>query len=143
MEHHYIDVPFSINILAGVEGFEPSQAVLETDVLPLTLYSYKNYFLIITQKKEIDKTFYKFFRIKLEEFQYINVYILSKEDVAVSKIIGLADKDIEDLEQIIPKCNKNTLNKIIEEILNRDDLFESKKEGFKRNLKIFREKYNV
>ncbi len=118
MEHHYIDVPFSINILAGVEGFEPSQAVLETDVLPLTLYSYKNYFLIITQKKEIDKTFYKFFRIKLEEFQYINVYILSKEDVAVSKIIGLADKDIE-------------------------DLFESKKEGFKRNLKIFREKYNV
>ena len=112
-------------------------------MLPLTLYSYKNYFLIITQKKEIDKTFYKFFRIKLEEFQYINVYILSKEDVAVSKIIRLADKDIEDLEQIIPKCNKNTLNKIIEEILNRDDLFESKKDGFKRNLKIFREKYNV
>ena len=134
---------FQINILAGVEGFEPSQAVLETDVLPLTLYSYKNYFLIITQKKEIDKTFYKFFRIKLEEFQYINVYILSKEDVAVSKIIRLADKDIEDLEQIIPKCNKNKLNKIIEEILNRDDLFESKKDGFKRNLKIFREKYNV
>ena len=24
--------------MAGVEGFEPSQAVLETDVLPLTLY---------------------------------------------------------------------------------------------------------
>ena len=34
--------------LAGVEGFEPSQAVLETDVLPLTLYSYKNYLNIIT-----------------------------------------------------------------------------------------------
>ena len=62
MEHHYIDVPFSINILAGVEGFEPSQAVLETDVLPLTLYSYKNYFLIITQKKGNDNTFYKFFQ---------------------------------------------------------------------------------
>ena len=86
---------------------------------------------------------YKERAIKLEEFQYINVYILSKEDVAVSKIIRLADKDMEDLEQIIPKCDKNTLNKIIEEILNRDDLFESKKDGFKRNLKIFREKYNV
>ena len=48
--------------MAGVEGFEPSQAVLETDVLPLTLYSYKNYFLIITQKKENDNTFYKFFQ---------------------------------------------------------------------------------
>jgi len=30
----------------------------------LTLYSYKNYFLIITQKKENDNTFYKFFKIK-------------------------------------------------------------------------------
>ena len=63
MEHHYIDVPFLSNFnLAGVEGLEPSQAVLETDVLPLTLYSYKNYFLIITQKKENDNTFYKFFQ---------------------------------------------------------------------------------
>ena len=26
--------------MAGVEGLEPSQAVLETDVLPLTLYPY-------------------------------------------------------------------------------------------------------
>ena len=73
---------------------------------------------------------YKERAIKLEEFQYINVYILSKEDVAVSKIIRLADKDMEDLEQIIPKCDKNTLNKIIDEIINREDLFESKKEEF-------------
>ena len=28
-------------LVAGVEGFEPSQAVLETDVLPLTLYPYQ------------------------------------------------------------------------------------------------------
>ena len=27
-----------VDFVAGVEGFEPSQAVLETDVLPLTLY---------------------------------------------------------------------------------------------------------
>ena len=47
---HYWQSLFWKNVLAGVEGLEPSQAVLETDVLPLTLYSYKNYFLIITQK---------------------------------------------------------------------------------------------
>ena len=86
---------------------------------------------------------YKERAIKLEEFEYINVYILSKEDVAISKIIRLADKDNEDLEQIIPKCNKNTLNKIINEVINRKDLFASKKEGFQKNLKLFREKYNV
>lgn len=32
------------------------------------------------------------------------------EDVTVSKIIRLAQKDIEDLEQIIPNCDKNVLN---------------------------------
>ena len=69
--------------------------------------------------------------------------ILSKEDVVVSKIIRLAEKDIEDLNQIMPNCNKKILNNIIEEILKREDLFESKKKEFEKKLKIFREKYNV
>lgn len=86
---------------------------------------------------------YKERAVKLEEFKYINVYILSKEDIAISKVIRLADKDIEDLEQIMPKCNKDILNDIIAEILNREDLFESKKNEFRKKLKIFREKYNV
>ena len=86
---------------------------------------------------------YKERAIKLENFKYINVYILSKEDVAISKIIRLAEKDIEDLNQIIPKCEIKTLNKIIDEIINREDLFESKKAEFIKKLKVFREKYNV
>ena len=86
---------------------------------------------------------YKERATKLEEFKYINVYILSKEDVAVSKIIRLAEKDIEDLNQIIPKCDKKILNNVIEEVLNREDLFNSKRNEFVKKLKIFREKYNV
>ena len=86
---------------------------------------------------------YKQRAIKLEEFKYINVYILSKEDIAISKIIRLAPKDIEDLNQIIPKCNKELLNSIIEEVLNREDLFESKRSEFEKKLKIFKEKYDV
>ena len=31
------------------------------------------------------------------------IYILAKEDIAISKVIRLAEKDIEDLDQIIPK----------------------------------------
>ena len=80
---------------------------------------------------------------KLDEFNYINVYVLSKEDIVVSKIIRLAEKDIEDLNQIMPKCDKELLNRIIDEILGRDDLFESKRNEFIKKLKIFREKYNV
>ena len=37
--------------LAGVEGLEPSQAVLETDVLPLTLYPYEFVTIIIIAYK--------------------------------------------------------------------------------------------
>lgn len=80
---------------------------------------------------------------KLDEFNYINVYILSIEDIVVSKIIRLAEKDLEDLNQLIPKCSKKILNNIINEILDRNDLFESKKNEFIKKLKIFREKYNV
>lgn len=86
---------------------------------------------------------YKERATKLKEFQYINAYILSKEDIVVSKIIRLAQKDIEDLNQIIPNCNKEMINSIIEEILNREDLFESKNIEFERKLKIFKEKYGV
>ena len=86
---------------------------------------------------------YKERATKLKEFQYINVYILSKEDIAVSKIIRLAQKDIEDLNQIINNCDKTILNNIIKEILNREDLFESKKKEFEKKLKIFKEMYNV
>lgn len=86
---------------------------------------------------------YKERTTKLEEFKYINVFILSKEDVAVSKIIRLAEKDIEDLNQIIPKCDKKVLNDVIGEVLNRKDLFDSKRNEFVKKLKIFREKYNV
>ena len=35
------------------------------------------------------------------------------------------------------------LDNIINEIINREDLFESKKKEFQKKLKIFREKYNV
>ena len=58
---------------------------------------------------------YKDRAIKLDEFNYINVYVLAKEK----------------------------LNQIIDEILKRTDLFDSKREEFIKKLKIFKEKYDV
>ena len=43
----------------------------------------------------------------------------------------------------MPKCDKELLNNIIKEIIDREDLFESKKNEFEKKLKIFKEKYNV
>ena len=145
--------PFDIYIIGGgacILGDYTSRATLDIDFIDLGYPSkYGKVFALLRDYDmlEYQSTLlspkYKERAIKLDEFKYINVYILSKEDVAVSKIIRLANKDIEDLNQIIKKKKKEVLNSIINEILNREDLFESKKEGFIKNLKKFREMYDV
>lgn len=55
----------------------------------------------------------------------------------------MEQKDIEDMDQLMQKCNKDTIRMIIDEILNRDDLFESKKQGFLNHLPWFRRRYHV
>lgn len=145
--------PFEIYIIGGsacVLGEYTTRATLDVDFVDLgypakygKVFALLRDYDMLEYESTILSPSYKKRAIKLEEFKYINVYILSKEDVAISKIIRLADKDIEDLEQIIPKCDKKILNDVIEEVLNRNDLFESKKSEFEKKLKIFREKYNV
>lgn len=145
--------PFDIYIIGGsacMLGEYTTRATLDVDFVDLGYPSkYGKVFVLLRDYDmlEYESTIlsptYKERAIKLDEFKYINVYILSKEDIAISKIIRLAEKDLEDLEQIIPKCNKEILNNIIAEVINREDLFESKKTEFIRKLEIFREKYNV
>ena len=145
--------PFDIYLMGGsacMLGEYTTRATMDVDFVDLGYPAkYGKVFVLLRDYDmlEYESTLlsptYKGRAIKLKEFKYINVYILSKEDVAISKIIRLAEKDIEDLNQIIPKCDKKILNEIIDEIINRDDLFDSKKEGFLNNLKIFKEKYNV
>lgn len=145
--------PFDIYIIGGeacILGEYTTRATLDIDFVDLGYPAkYGKVFVLLRDydmleyQSTILSPNYKKRAIKLEEFQYINVYILSKEDIAISKIIRLESKDIEDLDQMIPKCDKEILNNVIEEVLNRDDLFESKRTEFEKKLKIFREKYNV
>ena len=145
--------PFDIYIIGGgacILGEYTTRATMDIDFVDLGYPSkygkafalLRDYDMLEYESTLLSPT-YKDRAIKLSDFKYINVYILSKEDIAVSKIIRLAQKDLEDLNQIIPTCNKETLNYIIEEILQRNDLFQSKKDEFIKKLKIFREKYNV
>ena len=145
--------PFDIYIIGGsacILGEYTSRATLDIDFIDLgypakygkAFSLLRDYDMLEYQSTILSPT-YKQRATKLEEFKYINVYILSREDVVVSKIIRLAEKDIEDLDQMIPKCDKELLNNIIKEIIDREDLFESKKNEFERKLKIFKEKYNV
>ena len=145
--------PFDIYIIGGgacILGDYTTRATLDIDFVDLgypakygkVFVLLRDYDMLEYQSTILSPSYQKRAR-KLEEFNYINAYILSREDVVISKIIRLAQKDLEDLEQIMPYCDKKVLNTIINEVLNREDLFESKKEEFERKLKIFREKYNV
>ena len=86
---------------------------------------------------------YKVRAKKLEEFKYINVFLLSAEDIIVSKIIRLEEKDKEDIDALIKIADIDLINQIIDEVLSRDDLYESKKQGFIQQLLTFREEYHV
>lgn len=145
--------PFDIYIVGGgacILGEYTDRATMDIDFIDLgypakygkVFAMLRDYDMLEYESTLLSPT-YKERATKIDEFNYINVYILSKEDVAVSKIIRLAEKDIEDLDQIILGCDKKLLNNIIEEILKREDLFESKKKEFKKKLKIFKERYNV
>ena len=145
--------PFDIYVLGGgacILGEYTTRATIDIDFIDLgypakygkAFTLLRDYDMLEYQSTILSPT-YKERAIKLEEYKYINVYILSKEDIAISKIIRLEKKDIEDLDQIIPNCDKNILNNVIDEVLNREDLFQSKKDEFIKKLKKFREKYNV
>lgn len=69
--------------------------------------------------------------------------ILAPEDIVVSKIIRLAPKDWQDMDELMVNCSKEQINDIINSILVRNDLFESKKKAFKANLPRFKERYDV
>lgn len=57
-----------------------------------------------------------------------NIYnTLLPEGIIVSKIIRLEEKDIEDIDELINLTDKELINRIIDKILSREDLYEVKK----------------
>ena len=79
----------------------------------------------------------------LDQFKYLDVYVLAREDIIVSKIIRMEPKDIEDIHLLIKQSDKTVIIKIIDEVLSRVDLFETKKEAFIKNLSAFKERFHV
>ena len=105
--------PFDIYIIGGsacILGEYTTRATMDIDFIDLgypskygKAFSLLRDYDMLEYESTILSPTYKERAVKLEEFKYINVYILSKEDVAVSKIIRLAEKDIEDLDQNVIK----------------------------------------
>lgn len=80
---------------------------------------------------------------RLDDFQYMHIFILSREDIIVSKIIRMDKKDAEDIEKMMGACDKSLIAGIIDEVLARQDLYPSKKDAFLQKLPDFRRRYHV
>ncbi len=145
--------PFDIYFLGGsacILGGYNDRATRDFDFIDLNyssdlgkVFVHLRDFDMLEYESTLISPLYKDRSIKLKKFTYLNIHVLSIEDIIVSKIIRLEEKDLQDIDILIKSADKKLITKIIKEVLERADLFESKKEEFRRKLNIFKERYNV
>jgi hypothetical protein len=145
--------PFPIYFLGGsacILGGYAKRATRDFDFVDLMypaeygkVLRYLNDFDMLEYESTILAPSYKKRAKKLEEFTYLKIFVLSREDIVVSKIVRMGKKDIADMDILMKECDRDLIDKIINEVLNREDLYDSKKKAFKKYLSIFRERYNV
>lgn len=145
--------PFDIYFLGGsacILGGYTDRATRDFDFIDLNyssnlgkVFVHLRDFDMLEYESTLISPMYKDRAKKLYEFTYLNIYVLSIEDIIVSKVIRLGEKDIQDIDILITKADKKLINQIINEVLARNDLFKPKREEFKRKLQFFKERYNV
>jgi len=81
--------------------------------------------------------------IGLDGFNTLNYFVLSKEDIIVSKLGRYSEKDQEDIETLMKESDITVLIELINNVLNREDFSERIKIEFEKNSNHLREKYNV
>lgn len=74
---------------------------------------------------------------------YKNVYVLSREDMVLSKIGRYSEKDVEDISILIKDIDRDLLTGLIEKVIGRNNISERVKEVFISNLVLFKGKFNV
>ncbi len=145
--------PFDIFLLGGsacILGGYIERATRDFDFIDLNyssklgrVFSLLRDFDMLEYESTLIAPTYKKRAHKLDKFKYLNIFLLSPEDIIISKIIRLEDKDIEDIDRLINISNKKLINQLIDEVLLRDNLYKSKKEQFLKNIPWFKEKYDV
>ncbi len=145
--------PFPIYFLGGsacILGKYNDRATRDFDFIDLNysasygrVFRYLSDFDMLEYESTILSPSYRERAKRLEQFKYLEVFVLAREDIIVSKIIRMEEKDIEDIGMLLKDSSKELILKIIDEVINRDDLFEIKKQAFQKNLPIFRERFDV
>lgn len=79
----------------------------------------------------------------LEGFKILNYFVLSKEDIIISKLGRYAEKDQEDIAVLVRECDHALLNTLIKNVIDQENFSERVKVEFVKNSCKFKEKYNV
>ena len=72
-----------------------------------------------------------------------NIYVLSREDIILSKIGRYSEIDIEDISIMIGDVDKNLLSGLIDMVITRKNMSDRVKQVFVKNIGLFRERFNV
>lgn len=77
-------------------------------------------------------------------FGFLKCYILSPEDLIVSKLCRYADKDIEDIDKLLKFSDENIIKVLITEVTSDLNTRVPRiRESFKNNVAIFYRRHNI
>lgn len=80
---------------------------------------------------------------RINQFEYLNIYILSKEDIITTKLGRYSQKDKEDISAIWNNCNHKLVIDLIEQIKKRTDISKIVKAKFIENVEVFGGDYHL
>ncbi len=80
---------------------------------------------------------------KLTGYQQIDYYVLSREDIIVSKLARYSTTDREDIATLIQDSDSQLISHLIDQVMARDNLAQKVRQAFVKNSKLFKEQYNV
>jgi len=81
--------------------------------------------------------------VKLEGFTTLEYYVLSREDIIVSKLGRFSEKDREDIAILIEDCERQLLDELIKNVIERDNFSDRIKGEFIKNSELLRKRYYV
>ena len=85
---------------------------------------------------------YKARAARLPQFEFLSVFVLSREDIIISKISRYNERDISDIRELIVQADIKVMFQLVEEIFNADYIPQAKSAMLK-NLAICMEENNV
>ena len=71
--------------------------------------------------------------VRLDGFEHLSIYVLSREDIVVSKLGRYNERDTYDIKTMIPECEAHAILQLIDEVLERPDLITRAKAVFVSN----------